>query len=117
MQRARLSNTTATTEFIPNNCTQEGDRLDPVFMAYYFGMFGLVMLVNLTGNWLVMKTFYRHKCLRLPSNAFICSLALSDFLFGIVYPVYNVAGINTSAVRSVLGKNLSFPLRYFSGRT
>ena len=100
---------TTTTTTTPNaNCSPNPDsrlvNLDPLFMTYYFGGLLVVTSVTLAGNLLVMATVYRHRCLWLPANAFVCSLAASDFLFGAVFPLYNVAGINRPGVTGVLGE-------------
>ncbi|XP_076445524.1 adrenocorticotropic hormone receptor-like [Babylonia areolata] len=79
------------------------ESLDPVFLIYYLGSLALVMVVNVTGNALVLRTLYRHRCLWLPSNVFICSLGISDLLFGPIYFLYNVAGVNSQGVKDVFG--------------
>ncbi|KAK7492976.1 hypothetical protein BaRGS_00015706 [Batillaria attramentaria] len=78
--------------------------LDPAFMTYYYGIFFLFTVINIVGNSIVLTTFYRHKDLRTPGNSFICSLAVSDLLVGLVYPFYNVAHIETPEIKGSLGQ-------------
>ena len=98
----------STHNFTVDKCKPNADskfyNLDPLFMTYYYGIFGFIMVVNLTGNFLVLMTMYRHRSLWTPSNLFISNLAVSDFLFGIFYPTYNVAGINRPEVTEYLGE-------------
>nr|KAG5703941.1 hypothetical protein BaRGS_020538 [Batillaria attramentaria] len=73
-------------------------------MTYYYGIFFLFTVINIVGNSIVLTTFYRHKDLRTPGNSFICSLAVSDLLVGLVYPFYNVAHIETPEIKGSLGQ-------------
>ncbi|KAK7106977.1 adrenocorticotropic hormone receptor-like [Littorina saxatilis] len=108
MNESLLQSNASNSARVSANCTRDPDsklvNLDPVFMTFYFGSFVLVTAVNLTGNVLVLRTIYRHRSLWLPCNAFVCSLAVSDLLFGIMFPIYNVAGINTPGVNEALGR-------------
>ncbi|KAL8583399.1 hypothetical protein ACOMHN_035381 [Nucella lapillus] len=89
------------------NCTPDPTSrfatLDPAFLTYYLGVLGLVCVVNLGGNVLVLRTVYRHRCLWIPANVFICSLATSDLLFAPIFYLYNVAGINTAPIKDFFG--------------
>lgn len=90
------------------NCTHDPTshlrNLDPGFMTYYLGAFALLTAVNVGGNSLVLLTIRRHRSMWTPINGFICSLALSDLLLAVIYPTYNVAGIDVESVTSVLGE-------------
>ncbi|KAK7106976.1 hypothetical protein V1264_014973 [Littorina saxatilis] len=90
------------------NCTHDPTshlrNLDPGFMTYYLGAFALLTAVNVGGNSLVLLTIRRHRSMWTPINGFICSLALSDLLLAVIYPTYNVAGIDVESVTSVLGQ-------------
>ena len=54
-----------------------------------------LMLISIIGNALVLAAILRTPSLRSPSNVFLCSLALSDLLVGlVVQPVYIVTSFN-----------------------
>ncbi|XP_061169538.1 melanocortin receptor 3-like [Saccostrea echinata] len=61
------------------------------FYVYYYGMFIIITCVNIPGNILVIRTVIKNPHLRQPCNLYIVSLAVTDLLVGIVYPVYNIA--------------------------
>nr|KAG5708716.1 hypothetical protein BaRGS_034933 [Batillaria attramentaria] len=62
------------------------------------------MLVNVVGNTIVLRTILRHDSLRTPANSLICSLAASDLLFGLLYPIYNVSHIDLPVIENSLGE-------------
>ncbi|CAC5376076.1 ADORA2B [Mytilus coruscus] len=64
---------------------------DILFFIYYYGIFGLLTCINIPGNLIVVLTVVKHHQLRQPCNYYIASLAVSDFLIGIVYPIYNIS--------------------------
>ena len=45
----------------------------------------------------------RHKQLRQPGNYFIVSLACSDLVLSLIYPVYNLAHLELQQIQDVLG--------------
>nr|KAG5703940.1 hypothetical protein BaRGS_020537 [Batillaria attramentaria] len=73
-------------------------------MTYYYGTISVLTVVNFVGNSIVLMTFYRHRDMRTPSNSFLCSLALSDMLAGLIYPVYNVSHVEKPAIKHTLGQ-------------
>jgi hypothetical protein len=64
---------------------------DAIFFVYYYGIFIALTCINIPGNLLVLSTVLKHYQLRQPCNYYIASLAFSDFLIGIVYPIYNIS--------------------------
>lgn len=64
---------------------------DVIFFVYYYGIFIALTCINIPGNLLVLSTVLKHYQLRQPCNYYIASLAFSDFLIGIVYPIYNIS--------------------------
>ena len=95
-----------TTDVFPNTTvtsrkpTSAGDL---VFYLYYYGLMGVLTLVNLTGNSAVISSILRHRQLRLPGNYFLFSIACSDMLLGIIYPISNVSYIDRPEIRRVFG--------------
>ena len=56
-----------------------------------------LMLISIIGNALVLAAILRTPSLRSPSTVFLCSLAVSDFLVGlVVQPVYIANALNNS---------------------
>ncbi|GAB1611240.1 histamine H2 receptor-like [Argonauta hians] len=89
-----------------NEKDEENEELDVEnweFYVYYYGMFLLVAIVNLTGNSLVISALLRHRQLRYCCNWFILSLGISDLLQAFVYPVYNLSHIEINAISKPLG--------------
>ncbi|CAI9738277.1 octopamine receptor beta-2R-like [Octopus vulgaris] len=92
----------------PNETSGENEESDLQnesweFYIYYYGMFCLVAVVNLTGNSLVISTIIRHRQLQYCCNWFLLSLGFSDLLQGFVYPIYNLSHIEISAISEPLG--------------
>ncbi|KAK3097171.1 hypothetical protein FSP39_007095 [Pinctada imbricata] len=76
-----------------------------LFYVYYYGIFIIIGCINIPGNILVISTVFRHPVLRLPCNYYIVSLAVSDLLIGVVYPVYNISHLESvPAVSLPLGE-------------
>lgn len=63
------------------------------FYIYYYGVMALLMCVNLPGNIIVITTILRHRDLQINSNLLLVNQAVADLLYGILYPVYNLAQI------------------------
>lgn len=110
-----MTTTTASDDHVIGNVTSPVDyttfayaaqlpRQSIAFLTYYYGLLGLLTVVNLAGNAGVMTCLLRHRHLRVPGNYFIFSLACSDFCLGLIYPVYNVSHIELPQVNGVLGK-------------
>lgn len=96
--------------YVMSNCTSNHTILGArtvVFLTYYYGLLGLLTVVNLAGNTVVMLCILRHQELRIPGNYFIMSLACSDFCLGLVYPVYNVSHIELPQVSVILGESVN----------
>ncbi|KAK7492970.1 hypothetical protein BaRGS_00015700 [Batillaria attramentaria] len=89
---------------VHNSSGTKLERLDPALMTYYYGTISVLTVVNFVGNSIVLMTFYRHRDMRTPSNSFLCSLALSDMLAGLIYPVYNVSHVEKPAIKHTLGQ-------------
>jgi hypothetical protein len=111
--RTTLSAATRHTESIITemgvNCTDCGRRVllrdwyDYVFYAYYYGLLSVLTIVNVAGNTAVISSILRHRQLRLPANYFLFSIACSDLILGIIYPIYNVSHIDRPEIKRVLG--------------
>ena len=80
------------------------DAMSILFYVYYYGLLGLLSLVNLAGNTAVIQALLRHRHLRVPGNYFIFSIACSDLSLGLIYPVYNVSHIEIEPIRKALGE-------------
>ena len=85
--------------------TSDHVPLDIAFFVYYYG--GLIVLstIGIVGNSMVIVGITRHKSLRTPNNYFIFSLALSDFLLGIIYPIYDVTHLDEDYANELLGNS------------
>ena len=77
---------------------------DIIFYVYYYGFLLLLSLINMVGNGMIIHCVLRHRRLRVPGNYFIVSLACSDLILGIVYPIYNVSHMELGAIQRTLGK-------------
>ena len=74
------------------------------FYVFYYTCLSLLAVICVTGNSLVLTALFRHKNLRVPSNAFLFSLAVADLLTGIVFYVYQISHIDIDSIRDTLGK-------------
>jgi len=54
-------------------------------------------------DWL-RRAVVRHPQLRQPGNYFIVSLACSDVMLSLIYPVYNLAHLELPQIQDVLGQ-------------
>ena len=105
----------AVTDFYDLNSTLNSteaayEGTDPeeiIFLVYYYGSILFLTTLNLIGNSMVILSMFRHRNLRVPSNYFIFSLAWSDLLLGITYPIYNVAHLEHPTITEVFGKFLA----------
>ena len=77
---------------------------DIVFYTFNIGLICLISVVNIVGNTLVIQSVLRHRTLKVPGNYFILSLACSDLITGIIYPVYNISHMVIGNVLNTLGK-------------
>lgn len=80
-----------TQTFAVNTTEHDPAEYDVAFFVYYYGIFFILTCINIPGNLIVITTVLKHQQLRQPCNYCIASLAVSDFLIGIVYPVYNIS--------------------------
>ncbi|KAL5005700.1 hypothetical protein ScPMuIL_016858 [Solemya velum] len=71
------------------------------FAVYYYGLYFPMFLINVIGNPIVICTILRHERLRKPTNYFLVSLATSDLLIGILYPIYSLGHL--PALYGILG--------------
>lgn len=75
------------------------------YILYYYGIFCVIFVVNICGNFLVICTVVRHRTLRQPCNYILLSLAISDVFIGIIYPLYNISHLDTvPGISQPLGK-------------
>ena len=89
----------------PVNSSDETDsNSDVVFHLYYFGLLSALSFVSLCGNGMVLFVMVRQRHLRRPEYYFIFSLACSDTLLAVIYPIYNVTHINVDFITQTLGK-------------
>ena len=51
-----------------------------------------------------IRAVVRHPQLRQPANYFIVSLACSDLVLSLIYPVYNLAHLELQEIQDVLGE-------------
>ena len=79
---------------------------DIIFYTYYYGVLFALSLVNLVGNGLIIYCVLRRKELRVPANYFIVSLACSDLVLGVVYPIYNVSHMEDAAIERSIGQSM-----------
>ncbi|XP_062613661.1 melanocortin receptor 5-like [Saccostrea cucullata] len=61
------------------------------FYVYYYGMFCIITCINIPGNTMVIRAVIKNPHLHKPCNIYIVSLAVTDLLIGVIYPLYNVA--------------------------
>jgi len=52
----------------------------------------------------VCRAVVKHAQLRQPGNYFIVSLACSDLVLSLIYPVYNLAHLELQQIQDVLGQ-------------
>ena len=81
-----------------------GDSLDIVFFVYYLGVLTVLSLVGIVGNTMVIRALFLHRDLRSPNNYFVLSLAVSDLLLGVTYPLYDVLHLSDKYQGDVFGK-------------
>ena len=51
-----------------------------------------------------IRAVVRHPQLRQPGNYFIVSLACSDLVLSLIYPVYNIGDLDLPQIQDVLGE-------------
>ena len=88
-----------------NNISYTITSDDLFFFIYYFTFMAIISLVGLLGNGIVIHCVIFQRNLREPVNYFLFSLACSDFLLCVVYPVYNISHMEDCAIIDTLGKN------------
>ncbi|XP_062613671.1 thyrotropin-releasing hormone receptor-like [Saccostrea cucullata] len=69
------------------------------------GCFFIITCIIIPGNILVIRAVMRNPHLRTPCNIYIVSLAVTDLLLGVMYPLYNVAHLeHVPEVSRLLGQ-------------
>lgn len=77
-----LPGPTFSTTILPNSST---DKYYPVWLLILIGIFGgVTSILTILGNTLVILAFFLDRQIRQPTNYFILSLSLSDFLIGLL---------------------------------
>ncbi len=66
---------------------------DHTFEEFYFTSVSVVALVSIVGNLIVIIVMLSTERLRTPTNYFMISLAVSDLMIGVTYPLYNFGHI------------------------
>ena len=73
------------------------------FFIYYYGILLTLSVIGIVGNSMVVVGIVRHSALRTPANYFILSLAISDLLLAICYPIYDVTHLDDDYIQEALG--------------
>ena len=76
------------------------------FYAFYYTCLSVLAVMCVTGNSLVLTALFRHSSLRVPSNAFLVSLAVADLLTGIVFYIYQVGHIELEPIQNTIGESM-----------
>lgn len=77
-----LPDPTSSTSTLPNLST---DKYYPFWLLILIGIFGgVTSILTILGNTLVILAFFLDRQIRQPTNYFILSLSLSDFLIGLL---------------------------------
>ncbi|OWF53320.1 Dopamine D2-like receptor [Mizuhopecten yessoensis] len=72
------------------------------YLVFYMSVFFFVTLITVGGNCIIIVTVLRHRDLQQPCNYMIASLAASDLIFGLIYPIYNIGHICDNSVSRFL---------------
>nr|ADF87940.1 G protein-coupled receptor [Azumapecten farreri] len=72
------------------------------YLVFYISVFFFLTLIIVGGNFIIIVTVLRHRDLQQPCNYMIASLAVSDLIFGFIYPLYNLGHIRDSSVSRFL---------------
>ena len=81
---------------------------DLYLYVYKYTFLGIIAVICLMGNALVIATAPQSRQFSGPSVYFIVSLACSDFMSGITYPIYVTSHIEVEGIQKVLGKLHSY---------
>ena len=87
---------------------------DIAFFVYYYGGLLALSAIGIVGNSMVIVGITRHRSLRTPNNYFIFSLALSDLLLAILYPIYDVTHLDGDYANELLGNYSLFCTQFFN---
>ncbi|XP_060076098.1 adrenocorticotropic hormone receptor-like [Ylistrum balloti] len=74
------------------------------YFVFYVTIFLILTLIIVGGNCVIIVTVLRHRDLQQPCNYMIASLAVSDLLFGIFYPIYNLGHLRDSSITRFLAQ-------------
>ena len=88
--------------------TNDYEPSDIAFFVYYYGGLLVLSTIGIVGNSMVIVGITRHRSLRTPNNYFILSLALSDLLLAILYPIYDVTHLDDDYANELLGNHSLF---------
>ncbi len=77
---------------------------DDTYEKFYFTSVSAVALVSIVGNLIVIIVMLRTKRLRIPTNYFMISLAVSDLMIGVTYPLYNFGHLPGFVLTEVFGE-------------
>ncbi|XP_033736887.1 octopamine receptor beta-2R-like [Pecten maximus] len=75
------------------------------YLVFYVTVFLLLTLIIVGGNCVIIVTILRHRDLQQPCNYLIVSLAASDLLFGILYPIYNLGHLRDNTITRLLASS------------
>ena len=99
------SSESTTSPTVGTECRPPGLKGDDViYYVYKYTFVGILTVICLMGNALVIATLPRSRKFSRPSVYFIVSLACSDFMSGIIFPIYVVSHIEVEAIQNTLGK-------------
>ena len=87
-----------------NNFTYRITNDDLFFLIYYFSFMFIISVIGLVGNGIVIHCVIFRRNLRIPVNYYLFSLACSDFLLCVIYPIYNVSHLEDCAIIDTLGR-------------
>ena len=74
------------------------------FYTFYYSLILVMAVIAVVGNVLVIKVICGNRALRSPANYFVISLAVSDLMQGVAYPVYNVSHMELPEILLTLGE-------------
>ena len=90
----------------PNHTLAEEDahQFSITFHVYYYVPLGILAILCIGGNGIIIRVILKYPKLQTPTNYFLLSLACSDFMHGVVYPIYQVSHIDIPQVYDFFSK-------------